>query len=472
MIFGLGVTGFSRISPFYMLEGYRLFCGRNTPDLEILRHLGPIRSMEEETGIVEENITSIELTSYGPFREELEGRRPDYLYVYQSHRGLESTLQNTGIQIIANRAELRERLSPKPAFMEILRELGLPTLDWELISLRSFLDLKPKEAFGRFKGPFALQVKEITRGGGRGVFFIKDEEGLLRAKKALADGILHKVKVEKLLMRPLIEGISLSALGCTTKSGVIVGPLQVQLIDLYGESPIGERGIFCGHSWGGPQKGETEAQVRHTVEEVGKFLWNIGYRGIFGIDFVADRKRVYPIELNPRITGALPVLSLLQLREGYLPIEFLHVLSFFDGAEFDIHVINTEYAKGLEGGQVLVFADENESTFYPTQLKPGLYRWESNEITYLGGSGFLPLRDYEFALVEGPYAGIGPGKKGWNNFWRLLRLVFKNSITNDNGTLLDWVEKVIYWVREVIFGGRTQKVSCACDHPSFLKRGP
>lgn len=469
-IFGLGITGFSRISPFYLAGEYRLFCGKSTPDLSILRGLGYIRSMEEEVGVLRKEITSLDILSYGPFWDEIRKGRGKYLYVYQSYKRLEDITEAQGIRILANRAWLREVLSSKLSFMGMLEELGIPSLPWVLVPRATFLELRPKEAFGIFGGPFVAQVTEITRGGGRGVFFVREERDLLRAKGSLQGGFIHGVKVGHLLLRPLVEGLSLSALGCVTKRGVVSGPPQLQLIDLYGETHLGERGIFCGHSWD-KANDPVGYEMAKMVKKVGSLLKNKGYRGIFGVDFVAGKEGVFPLELNPRLTGALPVLTLLQLRERVLPIEFVHILSFFKDADFDIESLNSLYEEGVEGGQVIVFGDKRESTFRAEHLKPGIYRWHNGRALYLGRQHLLPEGEREFAILEGPYMGIGPGMDGWDNFLRILRIIFKTKLTNDNGRLDAWVKDVITWVREVIFGRAFPEIPIDNNDPALFKCG-
>ncbi len=428
--------------------------------------------MEEETGHIREPITSLDLLEYGAFRETILSSRARYLYVYQSYKGLEAILKGTGKILIANRAELRESLSTKLSFIRILEELGIEPLKWMQVSSKAFMGLTAKELFSSFSGPFVVQVADITRGGGRGLFFVRGEDALRRVREVVGKGVLHRTRVTELLIRPFVEGISISALGCATRQGTVIGPLQLQLIDLYGESPLGEGGIFCGHSWDRTHREGICSQVQNVVRRVGDLLFQKGYRGMFGIDFIGDGERAYPLELNPRLTGALPVLTFLQLRDGILPIEFVHILSFFEEAEFDVEALNSIFQRGTEGAHVILFGDETKEEFYPKTLIPGIYKWESDWARYVGSGHLFPKEEHEFAILEGPYGSIRPGDEGWNNFLRILRIVFQNPITNANGALKEWARNVIGWTRGAILGERGWKISFAHNNPALLKQSP
>ena len=95
--------------------------------------------------------------------------------------------------------------------------------------------------------------------------------------------------------------------------------LQRQLIDLPYCSGLEEDGVFCGHTWG---ECEWSESVREEAVQqgrlVGEYLAGLGYKGILGIDFVVDSDdhKVYPLEINPRLTGAFPVLSQIHLKNG------------------------------------------------------------------------------------------------------------------------------------------------------------
>jgi len=56
----------------------------------------------------------------------------------------------------------------------------------------------------------------------------------------------------------------------------------------------------------------------------------MGYKGIFGLDFVLDEKtnKLYIIECNPRLLGSFPTLNMVQLLNNEPLILAFHILEF------------------------------------------------------------------------------------------------------------------------------------------------
>ena len=77
-----------------------------------------------------------------------------------------------------------------------------------------------------------------------------------------------------------------------------------------------------------------------------------------GIEFIVQQTsgKVYPIEINPRLTGALPMLSLLHLQAGTIPLEAFHLLEFLDIPYLmDRNALNKRYAETVTGSHLLLF---------------------------------------------------------------------------------------------------------------------
>jgi len=151
-------------------------------------------------------------------------------------------------------------------------------------------------------------------------------------KERLKPGTWRGVRLKRVALFKKLNAVASSITLCITRHGVLMGPLQVQFMDMDTETL--EKGVFCGHSWGGIQWPiSVEKEARRQALLITQKLNQLGYKGLLGIDFLIDLGRVviYPKEINPRLTGGLPMLSMLLKEQGLPPLEAFHLLEFFGG---------------------------------------------------------------------------------------------------------------------------------------------
>jgi hypothetical protein len=238
-----------------------------------------------------------------------------------------------------------------------------------------------------------------------------------------------------------IHGLPVSMALCNTRYGLLMSPLQHQLIDLPYCEGMPENGIFCGHIWGDtlwPHRILVEA--RRQAKLIGGYLSRAGYRGISGVDFVLDeeRGRLVPIELNPRYTGAFPMLSLLQMEQEQIPMETFHMLEFM-GVDYRIHLdeLNERYSSPLRGSHLLVFVPPGRKSNLWQNMQAGVYQYDDRDrrIFYVRDS--IELRDASdrgrFVIADGPPARPQPGGGDDDNppkdpLNRLYRLLFTSPV--------------------------------------------
>jgi hypothetical protein len=174
----------------------------------------------------------------------------------------------------------------------------------------------------------------------------------------------------------------------------------------------------------------------------------MGYRGILGIDLVVEKGsgRVYPMEINPRLTGAFPMLSQLHLGRGLIPMEIFHILEFLGlPHETDLFSMNREYAKPVKGSHMLLFLMNGRALRNPT-LKGGLYEMGAH-----GESARFvkPAMDYreiaqekQFIVMDGPPDGdLGSD----DPLYRLCRLLFRHPLDGDGGDRLNQALQAAAW---------------------------
>ena len=82
------------------------------------------------------------------------------------------------------------------------------------------------------------------------------------------------------------------------------------------------------------QTPELSDTIREYGRRMGRALADIGFRGTFGLDFLVDQHgSVYLGEVNPRFTGATPVVTMTTAVSHSVPIPLFHFLEFIDAAD-------------------------------------------------------------------------------------------------------------------------------------------
>jgi hypothetical protein len=465
-IVGAGMTAFSRIAPAYFLDTYPIVSLRRTADLSVLRSRSQIFCLEEQVGcpVREPGFHSGSLLRHPATLAFLERLSPPRsLLVYQGYPELESLAQAEGWRLLANPAALRTRLAGRHFFREMLQSIKIEGVPGAEHPLTDLIQARYEDWHDRVGNRFVLQLTEITQGGGRGTFFIRSPAHYERVKALLKGGAWRGVKLRGALVSRFIEGVPASVALCITRHGVLQSRLQRQLIDLPYCDEMAEQGIFCGHAWGrDPWPDWALEGARKQARAIGEFLSRLSYRGILGIDFVVSlaEHRIYPLEINPRLTGAFPMLSLLHMEQDLIPFEVFHILEFMD-IEYtaDANALNDVYAKPIQGSHLLVFLNKEGKNPNPASIDAGLYEMgeEGTHFTYKGRAmDFLALQGQDqFILIDGPPQTGGNPFGSADPLYRLCRLLFSWSVVDQDGSLSRKAGLAVRWAWNHVAGDPT-----------------
>lgn len=455
---GVGVTAFGRVVPSRLVDGYRAVVLRRTADLPILRRCMEVFCLEEEAGSLGglDGLNSYSLLAHPRTRSYLKGLPdPKILFLYQSYPELEELAREEGWLLIGNRASLRLRLSSRAFFDNLVLEEGLPGLRGGIYPFSGLV----QQGYGHWANylgeKFVLQLPEVRQGGGRGTFFIRSEADYGKVTESLHDGTWRGATLETISLHEYREGVSVSLVACVTRSGVLVSGLQRQMVDLPLPGSAWENGIFCGHSWGEIEWApDLQAEAERQAVLIGRRFGREGYRGILGIDFLLDREtgRLYPLEVNPRLTGALPMLSLMHLSRGVVPLEVPHLLEFL-GIPYEVEegLARERYLEPLKGGHLLLFRGSEEEGFRERPLRAGLYerdvrsagfRWEKEAMEF---GGAAPHR--QFIVIDGPPVGETAPAGSEDPLFRLCRILFPVPPVGPDGSLIREAQAAARWVR-------------------------
>ncbi len=453
---GVGMTAFSRIVPAYFLDSYHVAAFSRTADLPLLRKIVDIFSLEEEGGALPESgRNSACLLNHELTRDYLNSLPdPKYLFLYQSYPDLEDLAREKGWRLLANPAALRLRLRGRAFFQQMGADLGLCQVPGTIRSIEVIHERGYAAWAGDLGPEIVIQLPDIAQGGGRGTFFIRSAQAYDQLRERLKGYVWRDVPLTSVLIRRFIKGTPASVAICTTRHGILISGLQKQLIDLpYCTSPA-ENGIFCGHVWdGNPWTPAVREAALKQAEKIGEYVAALGYRGILGIDFVIDEEAeaVYPLEINPRLTGAFPMLSLLHIQNGIIPLDIFHMLEFLDlPYRIDVAELNSRYQKPLKGSHLLLFFPPEGQDVRGFRVRAGLYEVgpEDHTIRFVrDGMGYADIRnENQFVVVDGPpVSGAGKGASA-DSFSRLCHLLFSYPVSDAGGALSPHARLVLDWV--------------------------
>jgi len=453
------MTAYPRIIPSAFTQPYHIVALRRTRDFSLLRERAEVFCLEEETEdpLTEEN--SVHLLSRTVIQSFLRTiPEPRYLLLYQSYPELESLAKKEGWTLLANPASLRMKLADRGFFEDMIRRLPVNRIPGRFFPLATLYNVGYAEWSWEVGSRFVVQLPEIGQGGGRGTFFIASPGDYERLQQRLRQGTWRGKAIRTILVRRHMPGDPVSLALCITGHGILMSGLQRQLMDLPYCDGLEENGVFCGHSWG---QGEWPAAVKEEAAQqgrlVGEYLAGLGYRGIFGMDFVVESegRGVFPIEINPRLTGAFPVLSQIHLKQGVIPMEVFHILEFLGiPYEIDAQELNAQYGQSMQGGHLLLFHPGGARQMAARGLEAGVYEYapQTETMTLVKRDcGFEAIRnERQFMIVDGPPQGHRAPREPLS---RLCRMLFSHPITDRRGTVSQEIMHRVNRVFEGIFAG-------------------
>lgn len=453
---GVGITAFSRIVPACFLDSYHVATVSRTADLPLLRKRTDIFCLEEAGGTLpEQRRNSASLLAHALTRGYLNSLPdPKHLFLYQSYPELEDLAREAGWIPLANPADLRLRLRERAFFQQMAADLDLCQAPGAIQPI-AVLHEKDYQGWAGDLGPeLVVQLPDIAQGGGRGTFFIRSAQDYDRLRERLKGHVWRDIPLTSILIRRFIKGTAASVAVCVTRHGILISGLQKQLIDLpYCANPA-ENGIFCGHVWdGNPWAPAVRSAAIKQAEKVGKYVAALGYRGILGIDFVIDEKAegVYPLEINPRLTGAFPMVSLLHIQKGIIPLDIFHILEFMDlPYRIDVAELNRRYQTPLKGSHLLLFFPPEGQDIRGFRVRPGLYEVGPRDkaVRFVReGTGYRDIRNQnQFVVMDGPPLSGTGGRISGDSFSRLCHLLFSYPVSDAGPALTPHARRVLHWI--------------------------
>ena len=435
---------------------YHVVALSETADLALIRKMMDVFCLEEAGGSLPAGRRDSAALLAHPLTRNYLKRLPDpkRLLLYQNYPDLEDLAKEEGWRLLANPSSLRLRLRQRTFFQEMTTDTGLPRIPG---AIHPFQTLKERgyEAWCReFSPQFVIQLPEIAQGGGRGTFFIRTADAYQRLAARLKPGAWRGVPITSLFVRRFVEGTPASIALCVTRHGVLASGLQQQLIDLPYCMNALENGVFCGHVWNSLPwpDGVQEAALRQ-AHRIGQYVKDLGYQGIFGIDFIIEKRtsQVYALEINPRFTGAFPMLSLLHMQNGIIPLDIFHVLEFLDfDYQIDVDTLNRRYQRPFQGSHLLLFLPPRNTPRNRIPLRAGLFEIGAHgrDIRFIReGIGYQDIEnEHQFIITDGPPVSGSGSETSTDSLARLCHLLLSYPAADNAGCLSPRTRRILKWI--------------------------
>jgi len=487
-IFGVGVYAFDRLGLEDVAPNYRLLALRYSLDTELIQKEVEVFSLEKGMDLKHINAprNSTTILSHPRTKEYLSRFEKPALIVYKTSSKMEWVCKKNNWLLVGSPVKFGKKLlEDKVKFRKILEQLDVPPPPGEIVAAEKLLDQNSQiDLFFHFQNKYGLPLvlQHPRRGGGKGTFFIHSEEEWQKALKKLhiheREGVEIEEKINDLevIIAKFIEGPSPSITGCVTRHGILSTSPQYQLIDipeLY--NPKKGSGLFCGHDWTSSRFSESIAQQAYgIVEKIGQYFKTLGYKGIFGIDFVLDKEsqKLYVTECNPRLLGSFPVITMAQILNSETPILAFHLLEYLNADyTIDVRQINALMRRPKNGAQMFPHNLTGRWTRSNARVNAGVYKLNGNRMKFIRpGYALKHLQnENEFLLTDGVLdknAHYSPNR-------RLGRIIALGPLLSENKkSLTPWVKEVAlathdsFKLRRVWFA-KLRKLF----NPEFLAKG-
>lgn len=462
LIVGIGPSAWPRIISTYFFPNFKILSCNDCQDDELIRGTGQeVFSLKKEDPFLEVTpMTPGKIIETDLAKKYLAGLTSPFSFlVYKTYPLFEKICAEEGWHFIGNTIENRERYEDKRIFKEIIRGLGIESIPGENIPIEDLTEQKFRDYQKKLgKKKLVLQIAEATWGGGSGTFFIDDAaklnvffERVAELRKTLEG---KKKELKTVNIAPFIDGTSASIPCCATKYGVLTGSIQSQMIDIpeVGAKLGSRSGIFAGHDWC-YRKYSAKSNLAASVvaEKFGKYMYEHGYKGLFGLDFIVeDSGKVWPVECNPRETDAFPLICMLQMESGAVPMQVFHNLELL-GTDYkiDFGKINAGYKKSFKASQVLIYNKTDKFVIDRKTLKAGIYEMVKEEMVFVRpGFAIWDLKnEKEFLLTED--ISKVPGSI-YDPHERMLRLIRKGSMLDENGNFKKDAGEIVNHIYEAL----------------------
>ena len=373
-IAGVSIQPWARIGPEQWFDNYKIasLAGWNmrSQNVEHMNSLAYVRDQCEKP--YADELTTQALLQDPIFQDMIITHLPEYhIFTYKPFV-IPERLKQSSLQFLPSNDmyALAQKFENKSWFRRIFAERLCNIPPHKIYPWREML--LDEEYFSSLcNGRSKIVLQDATLGGGKGSFIVDSFESFCSAINTMqnSNGLVGEVFVSDYIA----DGRDWSVQGVVTRYGVFIGPVQRQIIadpNLSNTSIPGTE-KFCGieiladdqHTW-------QSSQLTKNARVIGQELYDRGYRGIFGVDSLVTDDTVYTIEVNARITGATPLLTMSYNAKKHIPFYLLHILELTNS---DYTIEDSSYSNDYNDCALMVLHQRDSETGIADSPRSGLY---------------------------------------------------------------------------------------------------
>lgn len=370
------------------------------------------------------------------------------LLIYKPVANQEDFSKKYNINVLTNSYSLFTQLENKVNSRKLLSSI-VPFPRFKTIATS---DLQTLDFGGLFKTFGKFVIQDAVLSSGRGTIFVDSLETFASAISYLT----HRGS-QSVVISQYIQGRSASVQVCVTRYGVFSLPPQRQIINqsLLTNAQKDGSDKFNGAQWSDDDFSPQEVrEVKEIALKVGTLVQSLGYKGIFGIDFIVeDSGHVNVLEVNARLTGVTAVLTHIQKSFHQIPLLLLHTLEHLQ-ADYSLTPKEISelqhYDFGKQDFSYLLLFNNNESPMeIQNSINPGIYQYDSKSHVLDFKKLSYSIKDLQekgaLLLIDFPKVGstLYPDE-------RLGKCIIHQKVLDSSDNLTEHANEVIRAVRSLL----------------------
>ncbi|MFZ2544926.1 MAG: ATP-grasp domain-containing protein [Candidatus Saccharimonadales bacterium] len=374
-IMGIGLVPWSRLGPYLWFSNYKI-ASLYEWDVDIKDAPEVIALNTADRTVELPYLNTPSMLANPTFQKLLIDNFKDTAVLAYKSVEVPEIIKENGMRFLTNDTELAHSLENKAYFRRHFSSLGINFPKYRIY------DNHPLVASDNVLNDFLagdteVVVQDAQLGGGKGTFMVSDMPTL----QYCFESLIKLKSTGTLVVSKKINSAHERSVQCVaTRYGVFVGPLQKQIIahPLLANLNVPNGDKFCGIELNSNDAySDSYPEIKKTAEKIGEELITLGYKGIFGLDCLVDESGdVYILEINPRITGATPLLTMLYRKDEDIPFYLLHILEL-TGADYEIEDASIPKIQPI-GSLLMAHALNNETKKVTGSVKSGLYDTQLN----------------------------------------------------------------------------------------------
>jgi hypothetical protein len=431
LIAGIGVTPWTRLGPEQWLQDYRIVSYRDGGATGML-NMPPVHLLGE-VELTKKNTQQMIRTD--AFKQSALNGLKDYSFITYKpvvvddpqleQRFLMNDPGHT--RTFENKAWLREAFGAELPFAPfvIVRRADLQADEITYEKLRELCEV------------LVMQHEQLS--GGKGTYIVRNFADFCAALAALPeDG--------KIVISAYLSGAQERSVQCvvTQRYGTLYGGLQKQIVrDPY----VCNLATTVVNGFGGGEIGTlatTPARqkiIAECVEKIGQRMKEEGFKGIFGIDFMIRGGEVFLLEINARLTGLTPLLTMMYRPGLDIPFYLIHTLELA-GEPYTISAgqQRPDGQPAGAGGMLVLQSQQSQSCRLDRTLSSGVYTLRGEKLVLVRRDIHFAPNDPADAVLVQSYVTEGTVVKPAE---RLITAMVRQPVLNTDDELNDFARQLV-----------------------------